>query len=483
MDRNRIQSSGLLVGLSTLLLTTPFTTIRADVLEQWPSWRGPLHVGLAPKANPPVEWSETKNVKWKIEVPGDGTSTPVIWDNTIYLLSAMPVAATAPSDGAAARPAGGSTDAPAPAQATARPGAGGPPGRGGGGPGRPGGFGGGRGGGETQEEHKFMLLALDRATGKVLWERVVRQEVPHEGHHRDHGHASGSPVTDGEHLIVFFGSQGLYGFDMKGNKLWEKDLGRMQMRGGFGEGSSPALHGNTVVVAWDHEGDSFVAAFDKRDGKELWRKDRDEASNWSTPLIVEQGGQTQVILNGANFVISYDLTNGAELWRTSGQTTNPIPSPVHDATRVYVTSGFRGSAMQAISLDKRGDLSGTDGIVWSHNRGTPYVPSPLLYENTLYAVSGNNSRLTLFNAQDGKVYFESETVDGMNGIYASPMGAAGRVYLLGRDGGAVVLENGPEMKVLTRNRLDDGFDASPAAVGNELYLRGRKHLYCLVATP
>ena len=491
MNIKSLLLSGLALGCSTLVLTADDST---DATSQWPGWRGPLGTGLAPKANPPVEWSETKNVKWKVALPGTGTSTPVIWQDKIYILTAMPVAETSasaapPAAPAAARPA---PERPAATQAETRQRPTGenvelgtPPTRGPrvqeqerGQRGRGGGFG---GGGEPQQEHRFVLMALDRATGKTLWERTARVEVPHEGHHRDHGHASGSPVTDGEHLIVFFGSQGLYGYDMEGKKLWEKDLGKMRMRGGFGEGSSPALHGNTVVVAWDHEGDSFIAAFDKRDGRELWRRDRDEASNWSTPLIIESEGRVEVVVNGSNFVHSYDLATGKSLWKASGQTTNAIPSPVTGHGRVYVTSGFRGSAMQAIQLGKEGDLSGTDAIVWSHNRGTPYVPSPLLYGDSLYAIAGNNSRLTLFDAKDGKVHFEAETMEGMSGVYASPIGAANRVYFLGRDGGAVVLENGATMKVLATNRLDDGFDASPAAVGNELYLRGKQHLYCLVA--
>ena len=280
-------------------------------------------------------------------------------------------------------------------------------------------------------------------------------------------------------LIASFGSFGLFAYDLGGNLLWEKDLGDMRTRNSFGEGSSPALHGTTVVVLWDHEGEDFIVALDTRDGRELWRQRRDEPTGWSTPLIVERGGKPQVVVNGTNKVRAYDLATGSLLWECSGQTANAIPTPVADEGRVIVMSGFRGSALQVIRLGGSGDLTGTDAIVWSHNKGTPYVPSPLLYGSRLYFLSGNNAMLSIFDARTGKPEVEMERLDGITGVYASPVGAAGRVYLAGRDGGVVVLREGPKVEVLAMNRLEDGFDASPAVVGNRLYLRGRASLYCL----
>jgi outer membrane protein assembly factor BamB len=445
--------------LATASLVSLTAGLAADAaLKNWPAWRGPLANGVAPEANPPVTWSETQNVKWKVKLPGRGTSTPVIWDNQVFLLTAIPVGKKAE-----AKPA--TEPAPAPE------------------PGGAGGRRGGRGGGgmteSPTEEQKFTVLALDRATGKTLWEHSPRTQLPHEGHHRDHGFASASPVTDGEHLIVSFGSFGLYGYDLKGKLLWEKDLGDMRTRNSFGEGSSPALSGNTVVVLWDHEGEDFIVALDKRDGKELWRQQRDEPTGWCTPLIVEHGGKKQVVVNGTNKARSYDLATGKLLWEAGGQTANAIPSAVTGHDRVYVMSGFRGAALQAITLGKSGDLTGTDAIAWSHNKGTPYVPSPLLAGDLLYFCSGNNATLSIFDAKAGKALVEAERVEGLNGVYASPAAAANRVYLVGRDGGTVVAKQGPTLEVLAKNRLDDGFDASPALVGNELFLRGREFLYCL----
>ncbi len=412
--------------------------------QNWPAWRGPLANGVAPGANPPVEWSESSNVVWKVPVPGRGTSTPILWGDQVFLLTAIPegAEAAAPTEGREGAGRSGRGETPSQAQ-------------------------------------RFTVIAVGRDDGKVRWQQTARVQVPHEGHHKDHGFASASPVTDGRVLIASFGSFGLFAYDLKGKLLWEKDLGDMRTRNSFGEGSSPALHGTTVVVLWDHEGEDFIVALDTRDGRELWRQRRDEPTGWSTPLIVEQGGKPQVVVNGTNKVRAYDLATGSLLWECSGQTANAIPTPVADEGRVIVMSGFRGSALQVIRLGGSGDLTGTDAIVWSHNKGTPYVPSPLLYGSRLYFLSGNTAMLSIFDARTGKPEVEMERLDGITGVYASPVGAAGRVYLAGRDGGVVVLKEGPKVEVLATNRLEDGFDASPAAVGNRLYLRGRASLYCL----
>lgn len=427
------------VLLTASLVATLFFSpaLVGDPLRNWPAWRGPLFNGVAPEARPPVEWSETKNVKWKVPVPGRGTSTPVIWNDLVLILTAIPDDARAPADGGR-----GQTEQPTQAQ-------------------------------------KFTVLAFDRATGQIRWERTARTQLPHEGHHRDHGFASASPVTDGEVVIASFGSFGIYAFGLDGSPRWEKDLGDMRTRNSFGEGSSPALHGHTVVVLWDHEGDDFIVALDTRDGKELWRQKRDEPTGWSTPLIVEHEGQLQVVVNGTNKVRAYDLANGRLLWEVGGQTVNAIPSPVPADGQVIVTSGFRGSALQVIRLGGSGDLTGTDAIVWSHNKHTPYVPSPLLYGNHLFFFSSNNAMLSIFDAVTGKPGLDAERLTGLTGVYASPVGAADRVYLVGRDGGALVIKNALTLEVLATNKLDDGFDASPAAVGRELFLRGRENLYCL----
>jgi outer membrane protein assembly factor BamB len=303
--------------------------------------------------------------------------------------------------------------------------------------------------------------------------------VPHEGHHQDHGFASASPVTDGEHVLAYFGSRGLYCYDLEGNLKWEKDFGDMQTRNGFGEGSSPALHGNTVVAYWDHEGDDFIIALDKRNGNELWRKPRNEATGWSTPLIVEHAGQRQVVINATGKVRGYDFATGNPIWEIGGQAANTIPSPVSADGIVYVTSGHRGSALQAIKLGFTGDLADTAALLWSHGKSTPYVPSPLLVDGLLYFIASNQPLLSCFDAKTGKPHFEAERLAGIFGIYASPVSAKDRVYVLGREGTCLVLKKGPTLEILATNKLNDKTDASIALVGNELFIRGHENLYCI----
>lgn len=328
------------------------------------------------------------------------------------------------------------------------------------------------------------MISVDRASGKIRWKQIVRTELPHEGHHKDHGYASASPVTDGEVLIAYFGSRGLYAFDLDGKPLWQRDFGRQQTRNSFGEGSSPALHGNAVIVVWDHEGEDFIVALDKRTGKELWRKPREESTNWTTPVVVDHGGSSQVVVNSGNKVCSYGLENGETLWEAGGQTQNAIPAPVADDRRVYVMSGWRGGALHAIQLGRKGDLTGTDAISWQLNKGTPYVPSPLLYGGRLYYFSGNNAQLSIVETSDGAVKVYAERLDGIFGVYASPVGAADRVYLTGRNGVVWVIKNSASLEVLSKNKLEDAFDATPAVVGNDLILRGHQNLYALAeATP
>ena len=231
-------------------------------------------------------------------------------------------------------------------------------------------------------------------------------------------------------------------------------------------------------MVWDHEGESFIVAFNKNSGKELWRQPRDEPSTWFTPLIVEHGGQVQIITPGTNNIRSYDLLTGELIWKGPGMTLNAIPTPIYADGVVYLTSGFRGNALYAVRLDKaRGDITGTDAIVWEHHRDTPYVPSPLLYDGTLYFTKHLRGILTAFDVATGKPRFGPVRLPGVSMIYASPVGAAGRVYITSREGKVLVLKHGAELNVLATNELDDDFDASPAIVGDEIYLRGHKFLY------
>jgi outer membrane protein assembly factor BamB len=267
---------------------------------------------------------------------------------------------------------------------------------------------------------------------------------------------------------------------MQGKPLWSKQFGQMQTRNGFGEGASATLAGNRVYVIWDHEGaDDFVAALDKVTGKELWRTPREEATGWATPLVVEHGRKTQVVINATGRVRSYDAETGKELWQAGGQTANAIPTPVADKETVYVTSGFRGAAFQAIALGNSGDLTGSKSIRWSYDKQTPYVPSPLLAGEFLYFTAANTPVLTCLDVKTGQPHFAGERIEGLSGVYASMVEAKERVYLLGRDGNCVVFKKGPKFEVLARNRVDDKTDSSIALAGKDLFIRGHQYVYCI----
>jgi outer membrane protein assembly factor BamB len=450
--------------MSSMKITTPLACLvlfiaTATSHANWPTWRGPLANGAAPQADPPLEWSETKNVKWKVKLPGKGSSTPIVWGDKVFILTA--IAAEKPAEAKPATPAAPPTSS-APGEGNRR---------------RGGGFGRSE---KPSEMHEFIVLCLDRKSGQPIWQKTARQEIPHEGHHQDHGFASASPVTDGEVLLAYFGSRGLFCYDLDGNLKWTKDFGDMITRNSFGEGASPALHGNTVVINWDDEtSNDFIVALDKRTGKELWRNPRNEPTGWSTPLIIEYGGKTQVIVSGTERVRSYDLATGKELWACGGLGSNPIPTPVVGGDTVYVMTGHREPKLNAIALGRTGDLTGTDAVRWSHNRSTPYVPSPVLIGDSLYFISGNTGKFSAFDAKTGKPHFEAEQIEGLFGVYASLVTAKDRIYVLGREGKCAVLKPGPKLEILATNKLDERTDASVALVGKELFIRGHASLYCI----
>jgi outer membrane protein assembly factor BamB len=457
MKRDFAARIGLVLLTPAVLLTLLSFSAAAAANENWPQWRGPLQNGIAPTANPPTTWSETSNVRWKTKIPGSGSATPIIWENQIFIQTAVPTGKQLEAEKAAEPPPAGGT-APEGKEGRKR----------------------GGGGQKMTEYYRFETLCLDRATGKVLWEKVAREEVPHEGFRQNEGTlASNSGLTDGEHFFAYFGSRGLYCYDMKGNLQWSQDLGKMRIVMGFGEGSSPALYKDILLVNWDNEEGSFIVALDKKNGKTLWKQPRDERTSWSTPLIIEHGGKAQAVVSATGKIRSYDLESGKVIWECGGLTRNVIPSPVADDEKVYCMSGFQGNSVLAIRLGRTGDLTGTDAIAWTYKKSTPYVPSPLLYGGKLYFFASNNGILSCLDAKSGDVLINAERVEGLQGVYASLVGAAGRIYLTGRNGATVVLKQSDKFEVLATNRLEDKFDASPALVGKELFLRGRESLYSL----
>ena len=412
---------------------------------EWPYWRGPAADGMA-VGDAPLHWSDTQNVKWKADIPGRGSSSPVIWGDQIFVTTAV-------KTGPDAKPEPAAT--PAPKMQLTTPG--------------------------PQAEHKFELLCLDRRTGKLLWERTAITAVPHEGYHPTYGSfASNSPVTDGKHVYAFFGSRGMYCYDMKGNLVWQKDFSvQMRMRMAFGEGMAPVISGDRLILVFDHEGDSFMVVLDKNTGKEIWRVDRDERSNWAAPLVVDFKGKKQIIVSAVKKVRSYDFDSGKVIWECAGLGANTIPAPVHQDDMVFVMSGYQNPNLMAIRLGREGDLTGTDAIVWSQTKGNSYTPSPVLYDNKLYVLT-DNGMVSCYNARTGEPYYHQTRLPKSYSFKSSPVGANGKLYLASENEDVIVLRMGEKFEVLATNTMtDEMFIATPAIMGGEIFLRGRNTLYCI----
>lgn len=442
----------LATGALSLSIGLLATALAGEGTDSWPQWRGPSGTGSAGAGSPPVEWSEDDCIRWKVEVPGKGQGTPIVWGDRIYLMAAVP------------------TDEVVEVEQPPEPPSEGGRGRGGRG---------GRGRSAPPSiVHEFKLLALDREDGSIVWESTATRQLPHASTHSTGSFAASSVVTDGEVLLAYFGSPGLFAYDMKGKKLWDVDLGDMRTRNSFGEGASPAMHGDAVVVNWDHEDDSFIVALNKHDGEERWRRDRDEATTWGTPLIVEHDGRTQVVVNGTT-VRSYDLATGDEIWNVGGMTANPIPTPFVVDDLVFVTSGFRGNALKVIDLSQaEGNLDDSEAVIWSFDKDTPYVPTPVYHDGIVYFLKSTSGMVSAFDAFTGDRHFGPERLD-LGNIYASPVASGDRVYITDREGRTVVLQHGEGFEVIATNELGEGVDASMAIVDDEIYVRGTNHLYCI----
>ncbi len=434
--------NSLLVAFGFTVATAGALGQAVNPLAQWGQWRGPLATGAAPKADPPVEWSEMKNIRWKTKLPGLGHSSPVVWGSLVFVTTAEMTGAKKPFTGVT--PDGAHNNM------------------------------------NPLFDHQFAVMAIDRQTGAVVWRRTVATRQPHESTHESATWASNSPVTDGEHVLSFFGSNGLYCLDTGGRLLWSRDLGDMQVKHGHGEGASPLLHGETVVVNWDHEGASVIVALAKRTGEELWRQPRDEVTSWATPIVVTHDGHAQVVVSGTRRVRGYDLKTGAVIWEAGGLPGNIVASPVGADGMVFAAGSYEKQTLLAIRLTgAKGELSGTQQIAWQKNRSTPYVPSPLLYDGWLYYLRHYQGVLSRVNAKTGYEPSGPFRLGSVFNIYSSPVAAAGRIYVTDRNGKTLVMSSGAEPKALTLNKLDDRFSASAALVGDAIFLRGEKFLYCI----
>ena len=411
------------LGLGLILGIGAFAGAENARAENWSHWRGPTGNSVA-NATPPTSWSDTENVKWKVAIPGKASGSPVVWDQQVFVVSAVPK------------------------------------------PSQP-------------EMLQFKLFCFDRQTGQLVWERTAIEAIPHQETHSTNGFASASPCTDGTHVYAHFGSRGLYCYTMQGELVWKRDLGKMQTRNGFGEGSSPVLSGNMIIVPWDHEGPSSLFALNKLTGETIWEAKRDEPTCWATPLVVDVDGVKQVVMNGQVSARAYDLETGKELWRCAGQTERPAASAVAGDGLIFVTSGFRGAFLGAFRPAGRGDIEGTQHVAWTIDEDTPDVASPLLSNGRLYFHKGKSGQLSCVDAATGKPHYMANRVNGLSNIYASPVAAGGYVFLTDRSGTMVVIEDSPTFKIVATNSVGETVDATPAPVDNELFIRGEAHLFCI----
>lgn len=437
----------LLAGI--LILTAAAGSAVADSAAQdeaanWPQWRGPGSSAVSSAVGLPETWSAEENIAWKTAIPGSGHASPSVWGDRIFLITAIPQGVDLPE---------------------------GHPDRGRGiGPGGP----------NPTIQFSFEVLCLDRTDGRIIWQRTARIAKPAEGINRLKGsYANSTPATDGEHVYVSFGSEGIYCYDMDGELAWERDLGDMKIAFNNGEGASPVVYGDRVIVIWDHQGQSFITALDKQTGEEIWRADRDELTNWTTPVLIEHEGTRQIVANGTTRVRAYDFETGSVTWECGGMTVAAIPTLVHGHGMIYAASGYMGHALMAIRLGGSGDITGSDSVAWSHDKDTAYVPSPLLYGDELYLVN-DKGIVSCRDAETGAEHYSGVRLPGVYAVSASPVAADGKVYILGEEGRMVVVKAGPEFEVLAENLIEgERFLASPAIVDGGLILRGETHLYSI----
>ena len=457
--------SAAVVVFAGVVFSAPPPTVEE---QNWARWRGPYDTGMAASAAR-THWSATENVKWKIDVPGKGLSSPVIWGDKIFLTTAVPTEPVTEAQPMRRpfrkRPSGErpSTDKRPPRKRAGKKG------------------GGMRIGKASGVEHRLEVWCINKNTGETLWSKVAKTARPHEGYHPRYGSfASNSPVTDGKRVYAYFGSRGIFAYDLDGNLIWEKDLGvEMEKILQFGEGTAPVLHGDTLVLKLDHQGDSVIIALDKKSGKELWRRDRDEMSSWSAPLVVEHDGRKQAVVSGTTKTRSYDLKTGEVIWELAGLGRNVIPNPVKQNDIVLVMSGYRDPNLQAIRLGGRGDIANSERILWTNQRANSYTSSPVLYKNKFYFAT-DNGFFSCLNATNGMPFYHQERLPGSPTLKSSPVGAGGHIYLATENGTVIVFKMGEKFETVAVNEMGDhSFIASPAILDGEIFLRSETSLFAI----
>ena len=416
----------------------------------WPGWRGPTGQGVSDETSLPLEWSATSNVRFKTEIPGRGHSSPVVWGSRLFLTTDIE-GDVVPGAKAVVHYDEGKEFV------------------------HPDGVG-------ADRKHTFKVLALDADTGKLLWERTAWEGTPYDSRHKRGAYAAPTPVTDGKSLFVSFGGEGLYAYNFDGKPLWKvAPFGIATM--GVGYGISPLLYRELVIVQCDEDSGakSFIAAYDKKTGRQAWRVARKVQVSWATPILVKSAaGRDELITAGAEHVIAYEPGSGKELWRMKGLDSNAVPSPVAGKDVVVLSSGYPAKIAVAVKPGGSGDVTDTPQVLWKYAKGTAYVPSPILYGDYVYLLT-DKGLVTCLDAKTGEVKYEGGRPPVGTNVMASPVAYDGKLLLVSMDGDAFVLKAGPSFEVLKTNPMGEPIAASPAIARGRLYIRGERSLFCIEA--
>ena len=440
------------------IVLTVFACVFAGVslsAQHWPSFRGANAAGVADGTPTAVKWNAPagENVAWKTPVPGVAVSSPIVWGDRVFVSTAI---SSDPTQGIRTGLYGDVEPV------------------------------------KDSSKHTWRLLALDKKSGKVLWDKVAYEGIPKTKRHPKSSQASATPVTDGRHVIVSFGSEGLYAYDFDGKLLWQKNLGVLNAGWFFdpdyewGFGSSPIIYKNMVILQCDIQRDSFIAAFDTDTGKEIWRTRREEIPSWSTPTIFEVNGKAELVTQATTFTRGYDPMTGKELWKYSGNSEIAIPTPIVGPGIVVITNGYRGvQPIVALKPGATGDITlqndatKSEFVSWSTKRGGPYIPTPLIYGDQLYVL--HNGVLTSYKVATGEQVYQKR-LGGTGGSFsASPVAADGKIYCSSEDGDVYVIKAGPEYEELAKNPIGEVVMATPAISDGLIIFRALKHVYAIKA--